>query len=640
MCGIFGVIQRRVPIDQKVFRDMLGAIVHRGPEDEGSWFGVHKNVALGHRRLAIIDLSPLGHQPMQTPDGRFSITFNGEIYNYQEIKQELEKIGWHFKSQSDTEVLLYAFAAWGAACLDKLNGMFAFAVWDEQEQRLFAARDRLGEKPFKYYFDENCFVFASELKALLAYPQVKRQVDWSAVDLALTYRYVPAPATGFKGIFKLPAGHYLEWHEGQLKIKAYWQPKNFAKVRENLDITTLKNELWSLFKDAVQKRMISDVPVGAFLSGGLDSSSVVAAMAEVSSRPVKTFSVGFKDRPDSETPFAKIVSDRFKTEHTEIIIDPQVITMLPGLVAQYEEPFFDNSAVPTMAMAELTKPHVTVVLTGDGGDECFGGYPNHSFYAHLLSYQRLPSWFYQKAVPSFFSAAAKLTHSRAIGKQWYRSEMLSHPALQAYVDYYGIWQKEFHASHFYLTKEDLYTEEFKKQIDISAAEKIMEEWLGANELKKYGASNQAILADIVSRLSDDYLMKVDFGGMRYAIETRPPFLDHRLIEKSLSLNQNLKIHGGKVKWIWKEVMKNRLPETILTRRKMGFGIPIGDWMKKEMYPYVREKLLSSNTPLYQFCRKSVIERLIEDHKNGLADYSNHIWSLLLLEAWLEKFFSV
>ena len=640
MCGIAGIIRSSKPAEEALLGEMLDCIKHRGPEDEGRWFSANKKVALGQRRLAIIDLSPGGHQPMVSDDGRFSITFNGEIYNYLEVKAELEKIGVSFKTKSDTEVLLKAYIAWGEKCLLKLNGMFAFAVWDEREQTLFAARDPLGEKPFKYYWDGASFIFASELKAILRDKTIAREPDWQAVDLAMTYRFVPAPLTGFKNIKKLPAGNFLVWKNGEVLVKPYWQAIDHAKENTTRSVEEWKTILWDTFKDSIKGRLISDVPVGAFLSGGLDSSSVVAAMSEISPGKVKTFSVGLKDQPDSEIPFAKLVADRFKTDHTEIIVDPKVIELLPQLVGQFEEPFFDNAAVPTMVMAKETKKHVTVVLTGDGGDELFGGYSNHSFYKRLAQYQAVPSVLREQAIPGMLGFLASATGNEKMRKTFYRSELLGHDLVQAYVDFYAIWKKELKRSHIYPATADLYTDELKRAIDLNKSETLMAEWLGLGKIPGYGHQNRAMLADIVGRLGDNYLMKVDFASMIYALENRAPFLDRRLVELALSIPEKYKVHNGDVKWIWKQIMIGKIPDAIIARRKMGFGIPIGAWMRNELYEYVRDTLIRSDSVLYRHFKKEVIVRMLEDHKSGKADYSNHLWCLLLIEEWLKTFLTV
>jgi asparagine synthase (glutamine-hydrolysing) len=639
MCGIAGVVYREKPVDEQLLRSMLAKLSHRGPDDEGVWRNAKKTAALGQRRLSIIDLSPGGHQPMVSHNGRFAITFNGEIYNYLELKQELSKLGWNFKTQSDTEVLLSAYQQWGEKCLGKLNGMFSFAIWDQETDSLFAARDPLGEKPFKYYADDQKFIFASELKAILVDPTINREPDWQAVDVALTYRFVPAPLTGFKGIAKLPAGHYLRWQAGKLSVTPYWQAFDFARENETRSLEEWKTLLWDTFKDSVRGRLISDVPIGAFLSGGLDSSSVVAAMAEINHGNIKTFSVGFKNRSDSELPFAKLIADRFKTDHTEIFIEPDIVETLPKLVYHCEEPFFDNAAIPTMAMAKETKKKVTVVLTGDGGDELFGGYTNQVFFDQLKRYQQLPVFVYQQGIPAMTKLAAGLTGHPALKKLFYRTEILSHPLVQAYVDHYAIWKKELRKSNFYLTKEDLYTEEMRRIIDVDLSEKLMSAWLGIGRVEKYGNLNRAMLADTVGRLNDDYLMKVDYASMAYALESRAPFLDHRLAELALSMPDSFKVRGGVAKWIWKEIVKDKIPEAIIKRRKAGFGIPIGSWMRNELYEYVRSNLICSDSLLYRYFNKACISKLLEDHRQGKADYSNHLWCLLLTDRWLKTFFA-
>lgn len=639
MCGIAGIVQVNGNLDQGRITPMLSSLVHRGPDDEGVWVSPRASAVLGQRRLAIIDLSVGGHQPRLSQDGRYVLTFNGEIYNYRALRTELEQLGHVFTSESDTEVLLQAYIQWGEQCLLKLNGMFAFAVWDEHEQRLFMARDPLGEKPLKYYSDKGTLWFASELKAIIADKQVPRVVDWAAVDLALSFRYVPAPQTGFLGIKKLPAGHYAVWQKGEMTVAPYWQARDYTKLRAIDSVQDETEQIWALFKDSVRLRLISDVPLGVFLSGGLDSSSVVAAMAQVSDKRIKTFSVGFPGRPDSETPFARLVANRYGTDHTEIMIEPNVIETVPALVKHYEEPYFDNSAVPTMVMAGLTKPHVTVVLTGDGGDECFGGYPNHAFFKFLTQYHYLPKTVRESIVPGAMAALASLTGSPRWYKQWYRSEVMAKPLATAYTDYYSIWQSALPRTGYYVTKNELYTPEMKAKVNAGAAAQAMADWLGLGTLsRQYGAANQAMLADICSRLTEGYLMKVDYAAMRSAVETRPPFLDRRLVERALSLPEQYKIRNGDVKWILKQAASPFLPAEIISRRKMGFGIPIISWLKNELAGYVHERLLQAPPEFYRYFNRAAIERLINDHAAGKADYSNHIWSLLLLEMWLSEFF--
>lgn len=632
MCGILGVISQT---KRASINEALSCITHRGPDSHGTWQSKNAQVQLGHCRLAIIDLSPGGHQPMSTHDGRYTITYNGEIYNYQELKTKLEHVGYRFRSSSDTEVLLYGYAHWGKDILQKLNGMFAFAIWDEKLQILFAARDRMGEKPFKYFYDGKRFIFSSELKAILAFDDIPRDVDWQAVDLAMSFRYVPAPMTGFRNIHKLPAGHYIEYTPAKkmLQIDSYWQARNFAIENHDISYDEWKTQLWDTFKDSVQKRMVSDVPVGAFLSGGLDSSSVVAAMSELSDQPVRTYNVGFPGRPDSEHEYAKQVADRYATKHTQIMIEPDVTSILPMLVKHYEEPFFDNSAVPMLVMAKETKKHTTVVLTGDGADECLGGYPSYWLYRYLDRYHRLPKSLISQAIPAMAGALASHVPLH-VRKQLYRLELLGKDTTRAYLDYYAIWQSEFPKTSHYYTKHDLYKPDFATSIDVRYDATLMDAWMETPS--SYGPMNKAMLADLQSRLADGYLTKVDMAAMKYAVETRPPFLDHRFVELCLSLPEKYKVHGKNPKTIWKDIMKGKLPESITKRKKMGFGIPIASWMKNEMYQEVHDAVLS-HLVLREKFQERTMEKLFVDHKDGKADYSNHIWSLLLLAKWLDTF---
>jgi asparagine synthase (glutamine-hydrolysing) len=371
MCGIFGkLFFEKTKIEKKDYKDCLDAISHRGPNDEG--FYVDENIILGSRRLAIIDLSEAGHMPMTNEDGRFWIVFNGEIYNFLDLRKELEK-RHKFKSKTDTEVILHLYEEKGIDCLRYLRGMFAFAVWDKKEKILFLARDRLGKKPLKYYFNDKFFIFASELKAILKDKEVPREIDWGAIDEYLTYQYVPHPKTGFKGIFKLEPAHYLLITlDGKIKKERYWDLDFTQKLNlsENEWIGAIEEKL----KESVKIRLISDVPLGAHLSGGIDSSMVVAMMAQEMKEPVKTFSIGFKEKTYDETKYARLVAKRYGTDHHELIIEPNAIEILPKLVYHYEEPYADSSALPTWYLCQMTKNYITVALNGDGGDENFAGY--------------------------------------------------------------------------------------------------------------------------------------------------------------------------------------------------------------------------------------------------------------------------
>lgn len=624
MCGIAGIVQKNNLVDKELFNSMLRSIAHRGPDDQRAWFSVSKNVALGHRRLAIIDLSEGGSQPRISPDGRYTITFNGEIYNYLEIKKELSQLGWNFISKSDTEVLLYAYIQWKENCLQKLNGMFAFAIWDEYEQKLFAARDRLGEKPFKYYYTPEKFIFASEIKALLQDPAIHREIDWQAIDLALSFRFIPAPATGFKKIFKLPAGHYLIWQNSELKIISYWNPDAFLHEQTEKSEEEWKKELWDLFLDSVKLRLFSDVSLGAFLSGGIDSSSVIAATRELGIDKVQTFVISINGKSQDQI-YAKKTAEYFGTNHHEIEIDHiDYMAVLDKLVTQYDEPFFDQSALPSLLISQEIKKYVTVVLSGDGGDELFGGYRNYQFINFLNAYFKLPQ-FARVALP-FILKPFKNTV--------YKTEVLSKTFYEAYTHYYSLWKKYLPISKRYLTKTDLYQPETMAQLNLNNSIEIMEKWFG---IASSDMRNQAMVVDMKGQLADGYLTKVDMATMANNLEVRPPFLDYRLVERSVRLPSDLKIKGKNTKYIWKEIIKNKVPVEIIQRPKMGFAIPLDKIIKTSLKSVIEETLLSANSNLSSVFSMQTIKTLWQDHLYNRADYSNHLWSLLILSLWMKKY---
>jgi asparagine synthase (glutamine-hydrolysing) len=620
MCGIAGIVIRSGAVDRQLLHEMTDCLAHRGPEARGLWFASSNRVGFGHRRLAIIDLSTGGSQPMASPDGMTSITFNGELYNYLELREELKKLGHIFLSVSDTEVLLHSYLEWGVDCLSHLDGMFAFGVWDERKQMFFAARDRLGEKPLKYHFDGNTFLFASEVKAILKAKKISSTVDWSAIDLAFSFRYVPAPLTGHKDIFKLPAGHYLTLKNGDLQIKKYWDAEQKLVVRSE---EKWKKDFWGLFLDSVRHRMVSDVPLGAFLSGGIDSTSVVAAMREVSNGPISSFVVGFDDSSEDRK-FARIAADHFKTDHHEIEISdidfPSVVTKL---MEYYDEPFFDQSSLPSLLINEHVKKFATVALSGDGGDELFGGYPSYGFAKFLSKFNFIPR-----------SLTKNIPFALGFNKDLqYRSEIVTRDIDDAYTEYYSLWKTSLPLSKIYITKSDLYSDALKQQIQLGSSTKLMAEWM-KSEAGDF--PNNAMLADIRGRLPDGYLAKVDFASMASAVEVRTPFLDYRLVEHSQQLPSYLKLKNGG-KYIWKEIVKNKLPKSIIERKKMGFALPLHRIIMNELRPVVEGLVLAEGSHISEMFNRKTIMRLWKDHCEGRADYSNHIWSLLILELWLRHY---
>lgn len=604
---------------------MLGMITHRGPDDSGFWHSDDGLVGLGHRRLAIIDLTSAGHQPMVSVDGRYAIVFNGEIYNYQELRSQLAAKGIKFISDSDTEVLLNLFAEFGPGCLGQLNGMFAFAIWDNQEKSLFAARDRLGEKPFKYYIDNERFIFASETKSILQCDGIDRTIDFQAIDTALSLRFVDAPDTGFKKIRKLPAGHYLLWQGGKLTVSPYWKIGD-QEINFNKSSKEWKKEVWQLFLDSVSKRLVSDVPVGAFLSGGVDSTSVVAALKELGRNDINTFVISIAGE-SADQRFAAQAARYFGTTHHEISLGKiDYASALSDLASVYDEPFFDSSALPSMLISREMKKKVTVVLSGDGGDELFGGYDSYGFARLLAKYQFLPGFFYKKIVPSLLRLNNKLL---------YRAEVMSKDFYSAYADYYAVWQSDLPRSHRYLTKKDLWLPEWQRGLQDAAVALKFKEWFG--DPRGADIANRAMRADLTGRLADGYLTKVDMASMLSAVEVRAPFLDHRLVELSQRMPSSFKLKGGKTKLIWKEIIKDKVPEQVINRSKAGFSIPLGEIMKSDLKEIIIGSIISPNSRVSRFFSDKTIKLMWNDHLAGRADYSNHLWSILMLELWLKNY---
>jgi asparagine synthase (glutamine-hydrolysing) len=549
------------------------------------------------------------------------VTFNGEIYNYRTLRTELQQKGWTFASESDTEVLLKAYGEWGSECVHHLNGMFAFAIWDERTQTLFAARDRLGEKPFKYYADNETFIFASELKAILEDPRVPRSADWQAIDIALSFRYVPAPRTGFDQIHKLPAGHTLTWHDGQVAIQKYWDAESTSHGEPSPHQPA--GDLWNMFRDAVQLRMVSDVPLGAFLSGGIDSTSVVAAMAEVTDQPIETFAISLGGESE-DIRYARTAAAFFRTNHHEIqLTDIDYPGTLRRLVAHYDEPFFDQSALPSLLVNERVKEFVTVVLSGDGGDELFGGYDAYAFAVQLAKYQRLP-----RIVRAGAGMLAQVSNASA-----YRLEIMNQPFAEAYTEYFSLWKTALPRSKRYVTKADLYRPELAVNIQAAASAAMMRQWLHS---PVRDTANQAMLADIRGRLPDGYLAKVDFASMASAVEVRAPFLDFELVAASRSISGQAKLRHGP-KTVWKQVVQAKIPPSIIQRPKAGFGIPLHTILLTDMRTFVTDTLFDPSARIAAYVSPTTVKRLWQDHEQKKADYSNHIWSLLMLELWMQQY---
>lgn len=629
MCGIAGKISlSENNVSTQEIEAMNDAIKHRGPDDGGVYLSPDRRVGLGHRRLAIIDLSPLGHQPMRYLN-RYEIVFNGEIYNFQEKRMLLEKDGYAFQSHSDTEVILALYDKYKEECLEHLRGMFAFAIYDEQERVLFAARDRVGKKPFKYFFDGETFLFASELKAILTQPEYVREPDYAAIHHYLTLQYVPAPLTGFKGIMKLEPAHSLTLNlkTRKLKKERYWKLDYSEKL--NLSEDEWKRRIIDTLEESVKLRMISDVPIGAFLSGGVDSSAVVALMARNSAQPIKTFSIGFKEEKYNELPYAKRVAETFGTDHTEFVVEPNAIELLPMLVRQYEEPFADSSALPTYLVSKLTREHVTVALNGDGGDENFAGYTRYAALQASLILERF-SWLAKTVGVPATKFLAEVVPNTLTSRMHRLTKTLSIDYRERYMGFTSYFTNE--------QKADLYTESFKAKVwHEDTSDLIAAHFLESGSKNR---TEQAVYADFTTYLPEDLMAKVDIATMAVSLEGRSPFLDHVLLELSAKIPFNLKLKGtNNKKYILKEALRGLVPDEVMDRPKMGFGIPIDHWFRNELKSYAYTKLLDGELIRQGIVRRDTVQRILDQHMETKINYSPHIWALLTLELWFEEYFT-
>ena len=648
MCGICGEINLNIKeIKPRVIRQMCEVLAYRGPDDEGmvflrgdKLFEVKRpfppyldesgfEVGLGHQRLSIIDLSEAGHQPMANKDRSVWIVFNGEIYNFQEIRVQLEKKGHVFKSRSDTEVILHAYEEWGVDCLKQFRGMFAFGLWDKNLKRLFLARDRLGKKPLVYSHRNGRFAFASEIKALLQIPWVERRVNPLAIHHYLTYQYIPSPETIFEGIKKLPPAHYLLYDShGNLKIERYWRLNYNSQEKRKADVETLCEIIREKLEESVKLRLISDVPLGAFLSGGIDSSLVVGLMAQNGGPPVKTFSIGFEEREFNELEYARIVSNHFGTDHHEFVVKPNAIEILPKLVWHYNEPFADPSAIPTYYVSKMTREYVKVVLTGDAGDENFAGYPRYLRSKYVLWFSQLPESLRRDLLGKILKG---LSHSpwrrKTINRLGDFVEMLSPHQGRNYFEQIRIFSEK--------EKGGIYSEEFLMQV---ARTDPLDYLVGKyEEADTEDPLEKLLYLDMMTYLPEDLLVKVDIATMAHSLEARVPFLDHQFIEEVTRVPSGLKLRGFTTKYILKRAFADFLPDTILKRRKMGFGVPLSRWFRKELKEYAYGILLDDRAVDRGYFKREGIERLLNDHISLRYDNSAKIWALLFLEVWFKIF---
>jgi asparagine synthase (glutamine-hydrolysing) len=626
MCGIAGFIdlwesgQPRAADERAAILDsMCRIITHRGPDDQGVL--LNPGVALGMRRLSIIDLAG-GHQPISGEDGSVTIVFNGEIYNFLELKRKLESQGHIFKTHSDTEAIVHAYEQSGPSGLEMLRGMFAFAIWDEKARTLFIARDRAGKKPLYYTTTPNgVFVFGSELKSILLHQDVKREIDVEALDAYFTLGYVPDPLSIFRNIHKLPPGHYLTFTQGTATLKQYWD-FNFREgpVRSETDYI---NELRALLDESVRLRLIADVPLGAFLSGGIDSSTVVGLMARHSSQPVKTFSIGFHEDSFDELKYARLTAKKFGTDHHEFFVTPDICDVADELAWHLDEPFADSSAIPTYMVSKLARQHVTVALSGDGGDELFAGYSRYQVEKKRGGFERLPKVLREGFL---YEVSQHMPHA-AWGRNYLHNVSLD--PISRFLDSVSVFTS--------LNRKSLYTSDFAIRLGNGGYANSLFHRL-ADTVKTNDHLDRLLFLDSKTYLPGDILTKVDRMSMAASLETRAPLLDHKLIEFVSGVPASLKLAGSESKYLLKQAIKDVVPAEILNRPKQGFGVPIQDWINRQLRSRIRETLREPRTRQRGYVDSRYVDVLLKEHENGRRDHSMALWALLMLELWHRQFF--
>jgi asparagine synthase (glutamine-hydrolysing) len=619
MCGIVGKVSSTA-VELRELEQMARSIAHRGPDDEGYW--LDGAVGLGHRRLSIIDLST-GRQPITNEDRTLWIVFNGEIYNYPELRDELLAKGHHFVTTTDTEVILHLYEEMGEACVERLNGMFAFAIWDCRDSELFLARDRIGQKPLFYLQRGRDFLFASEVKAILAADNVDRSIDYTALHHYLSLRFIPAPHTMFEGIRKLPAGHTLRLKDERVVIQRYWDLDFTDKLRHSE--AGFLDGLEEQLRRAVGSHLISDVPVGAFLSGGMDTSTVVTLMAEIERKPFKTFAIGVKEQDFNELPYARIVAEHCHTEHIDEIVSANLIDLLPVMIHHLDEPS-DSIAACMFQAARLASQHVKVVMGGDGGDELFAGFDRYIGVGYINSYNKLPLLLREKVFrPLIRSLPDSFTYKSAVQKLRWIDQLSSFQGGQRYAEATAF----FRFSH--QQKEHLFAPELWKNLQhIDSNGVIVEQYDKPNAEDPI---DRMLYADFMTRLSEHTLMLTDRMNMAFGLEARSPFLDHQLVEYLARFPSRLKIKGRQLKYILRKFAEKRLPAEITARSKQGFMFPVAYWFRNELYPFLCEQLEQSFFVQENLFRRSEIHRLIEEHRSNRVDNHVRLWMLLNVDIW-------
>ncbi len=639
MCGIAGIVltDRSQPVSEARIRAMCDRLKHRGPDDQGVW--TREGAGLGHSRLSIIDLSPLGHQPMASADGRYLITYNGEVYNFLDLRAELEVLGHQFRGGSDTEVMLASFVEWGIErAVARFLGMFALAVWDREKRTLYLVRDRMGVKPLYWSLHQGLLLFGSELKALMAHPGWRGEVDREAIAAFVRHSYVPGPATIFRDVHKLGPGTILSLDaSGVPRIEAYWSLRGAVArastaqvIEDEIDAT---ERLDALLRDAVRRRMIADVPLGAFLSGGIDSSIVVALMQAQSNSKVRTFSIGFHQKAYNEAPHAKVVAAHLGTDHTELYVSPrEALEVVPRLPDWFDEPFADASQIPTFLVSAMTRKHVTVALSGDGGDELFAGYPRYRLAETLwrrISYTptalrrgagAILQWIPEPVLDRVGCVLPQRVRPLKFGRKLHRLAVL----LQLPVD------DGLHAE-----LAAAWPDEHRLVLETNGALRIAPE-----------PDLRSVLPDFLSRmqyydmrtyLPDDILVKVDRCSMAVALEAREPLLDHRLVEFVWSLPRHFKVRQGETKWLLRRVLHRYVPSALVERPKMGFSVPLGEWLGGPLRDWAQSLLSPARIAADGIFAPDEVDRLWNEHQDKRANRETVLWNLLMFQAWRDRY---
>lgn len=620
MCGIAGIVSASGAVDEPTIHEMCQQIVHRGPDDEGIF--VKDGAGLGMRRLSIIDLAG-GHQPLFNEDGSVGIVFNGEVYNFPDLRPELEQQGHVFRTHSDTEVIVHLYEQYGAGCVEKLRGMFAFAIYDSNKRRLLLARDRLGKKPLHYALSNGRLLFASEMKSILAVaPELAAAIDQRALLHYMLMGYIPDPETAFEKIRKLPPGHILEYENGHVSVRGYWDLPEFGTHEPESEEACLE-ELEYRLEEAVRIRLISDVPLGAMLSGGTDSSTVVALMARLGSAPVKTFSIGFRHADFNEAEHARVVAQKFGTDHHELILEPDVVQTVEELTRSMEEPFGDSSMLPTYYVSRLARQHVTVALSGDGGDELFAGYERYRVHLHDRAIPYMPAWagkFYRTAVHPLVPYAIpgrNLAYSMSL------------PWQERYLE--GVTIQPF------LREMDLLTDDF--QATAAGGMEPLQPFRSCLEVAQAkDPLSRLLYLDTKTYLPGDILTKVDRMSMLTSLEARVPILDHKFVEWVVGLGAGWKMQKQSQKYIFRKLARRLgVPDSVLDRKKQGFGLPLVHWMRNELKDMVLGTLLDSRTLQRGYLNPAGVRRLLSEHFQKRRDHSPRIWRLMMFELWHRNF---